>query len=228
MAFFSMIDKKKYRKRQKGLFITFEGPEGSGKTTQMAMLKDYFESRLMNCIVTREPGGTELGEVIRKIVKYHAGSEKIHDETELLLFAASRAQHVKNLIMPALEEDKVVLCDRFLDSTTAYQGYARKLDLNFVDELNRFAIGPCMPDMTVLLDLNPEKGFERTKERNPSLFKQDRIESESLEFHSKVRAAFLDIARKEPDRVKIVQADRPKELIHCEIVELVNNEFGPL
>lgn len=222
-----MIDQKKYRKGQKGLFITFEGPEGSGKTTQMAMLKDYFESRLMNCIVTREPGGTELGEVIRKIVKYHSGAEKIHNETELLLFAASRAQHVRNLIMPMIAENKVVLCDRFLDSTTAYQGYARNLDINFVNALNSFAVGTCMPNLTILLDLKPEKGFDRAKERNPSLFKQDRIENESLDFHIKVREAFLDIAHKNPARVKVVQADRPRELIHCEILELVNNDFGP-
>lgn len=222
-----MIIEKNNEISAKGLFISFEGPEGSGKTTQMALLREYFESRAGNCVVTREPGGTELGENLRKIVKYHTGDEPIYDETEVLLFAASRAQHVRNLIMPALKSGNIVLCDRFMDSTTAYQGYARKLNLKFINALNRFACCGCVPDMTILLDINPETGFERTKQRMSESRSSDRIEAESLEFHKLVREAFLRIAAENPQRIRTVSAENSRELIHSQIVELVNNAFRP-
>ncbi len=211
----------------KGIFITFEGPEGAGKTTQIKLLKNYFEKQGRHCAMTREPGGTALAETLRDILKHHTGDEPVYDETELLLFAASRAQHVRNLIMPETKAGNIVLCDRFYDSTTAYQGYARGMNLDFINKLNHFAVCGCEPDMTILMDLPPEKGFERTATRQETLLKEDRIESEAIEFHQAVRNGFLQIAKNEPDRVKVVPADRDIENIHNNIVELVNNAFGP-
>jgi dTMP kinase len=204
---------------KKGLFITFEGPEGAGKTTQLRMLKEYLESRGRECIITREPGGTPVAEQLREMVKHHNGEEPIFDETELLLFAASRAQHVRYLIKPAVERGAIILCDRFHDSTTAYQGYARGQDLETVERINRFAIGDCMPDITFLLDLPPEEGFKRTASREETMNVHDRLEAESLDFHLKVRDAFKTIAAKEPERFKIVNALDLPENIHSKIVE---------
>jgi dTMP kinase len=212
---------------EKGLFITFEGPEGAGKTTQINLLKEYFESLGRTCVLTREPGGTDVGEQLREIVKHYQGEAKIADETELLLFAASRSQHVRQLIQPEVSRGKIVLCDRFADSTTAYQGYARKMDLDFVKKLNAYAIGECVPNMTILLDLTPEAGFKRTVTRVETLHKEDRIEAEGLDFHRRVRNAFLKIAELEPERVKIVNADDNPENIQTKIRELVSNAFGP-
>ncbi|MCF6174239.1 MAG: dTMP kinase [Victivallaceae bacterium] len=208
---------------KKGCFITFEGPEGAGKSTQVKLLRQALEKRGIQTIVTREPGGTPLAEQLRDIVKYHEGDEPMAAETELLLFAASRAQHVRNLIKPAVAEGKVVICDRFYDSTTAYQGYARSLELDFVQRLNMFAIAGCKPDLTILLDLPPEAGFSRTAARAETQGLNDRLENEALDFHLAVRSAFLTIAEQEPERVKVVSALDAPEVIHCTIMELIEN-----
>jgi dTMP kinase len=208
---------------KKGCFITFEGPEGAGKSTQVKLLRQALGSRGIECLLTREPGGTPLAEQLRDIVKYHEGDEPMAAETELLLFAASRAQHVRNLIKPAIAEGKVVICDRFYDSTTAYQGYARNLELDFVQRLNMFAIAGCKPDLTILLDLPPEAGFSRTAVRAETQGLNDRLENEALDFHLAVRSAFLTIAEQEPERVKVVSALDTPEVIHCTIMELIEN-----
>ena len=191
---------------RKGVFITFEGPECAGKTTQIALLKQHCDQLGRKTLVTREPGGTEVGEELRRIVKHHVGDTAVTDNAEVLLFAASRAQHVERRITPALESGYVVICDRFIDSTTAYQGYARGLDLEFINKLNAFAIGTCVPDATILLDLTPEESRERGRTREETLFVEDRIESEEIDFHRRVRDGFLKIADANPDRVKVVQA----------------------
>lgn len=213
-------------KIQKGIFITFEGIEGSGKSTQIKLLESFFASVGRDCVCTREPGGTELGEKLRDIVKHYNGSEGVADEAELLLFEASRVQLVRKLIEPAVNAGKIVLCDRFYDSTTAYQGYARKQDLDFLHSLNRYASCGRAPDLTFILDLPAEKGLARASDRIGGIL-TDRFEKEDFEFHRMIRDAFLEIARAEPGRVKLVDADRSQEEIQTEIRELVQSAFGP-
>ncbi len=208
---------------RKGFFVTFEGPECAGKTTQIGLLRERFASDFPEMLVTREPGGTELGEELRQIVKHHITDVPVTNEAELLLFSASRAQHVSVRIKPALERGCLVLCDRFFDSTTAYQGYARGLDLGFIGLLNDFAVGDCMPDLTVLLDLPAEESLERSLKREEKLFVEDRFDSETLEFHRKVREGFLRIARKNSRRIKVVSAMDPIQKIHGHIANLISD-----
>lgn len=212
----------------KGIFITFEGPEGAGKTTQVRFLAEYFGLRRRHCITTREPGGTPLAEKLRDIVKSPSGNEKLAAEAELLIFAASRAQHVRHLIQPALAEGKVVLCDRFLDSTTAYQGYARGLDLDTIRRLNDYACCGCKPELTFLLDLDVADGFSRVANRAECAPGQDRFEAEEQSFHKRVREGFLKIAAEEPQRIRVLDAKLPPEQLRTKIVEIVNDSFGPL
>ncbi len=204
-------------------FITFEGPECAGKTTQIRLLEEHFNAAGRRHISTREPGGTVVGEELRRIVKHHVGESAVVDEAELLLFAASRAQHVRKVILPALDQGLAVICDRFTDSTLAYQGYARGLDLGFIRSLNDFAACGCVPDLTVVLDLTPEQSLERGSRRQETLFVEDRIESEKIDFHRRVREGFLRIAREEPERVKVLCAARPVEAIHSDILELLKH-----
>jgi len=207
----------------KGIFITFEGPECAGKTTQIRLLREYCNSIGRKALVTREPGGTEVGEQLRHIVKHHVGDTAVTDEAEVLLFGASRAQHVSKVIKPALERGEVVICDRFADSTTSYQGYARGLDMDFIKRLNNFAVCGCMPDITFLLDLTAEESMERSRNREETLLVEDRIESEKLDFHKRVREGFLKIADENPQRVKIVSAIDSIENIHQKIVDLLKD-----
>ena len=205
---------------EKGFFITFEGPECAGKTTQIRLLERHLSERGKRCFLTREPGGTEVGEQLRYLVKHHPG--EISDETEVLLFAASRAQHVSTVIRPARSMGTVVICDRFMDSTTAYQGKARGLDMDFIARLNAFAVGNCVPDLTILMDLDEVESARRSRERETPLGLDDRIESETLDFHRKVREGFLEIAEAEPERVKVVDASRPIEEVQKNIAALVD------
>lgn len=208
---------------RKGFFITFEGPEGAGKTTQIHLLRAYLVAKwACECVITREPGGTGVAERLRDIVKHHVGEETITDETEVLLFAASRAQHVRNLIIPSIERGAVVLCDRFYDSTTAYQGYGRRQNLEFINELNRYAACGLTPDLTILLDLPPEVGMKRAAGRQETLLVDDRIEAENMAFHRRVREGFLSIAALASERVRVVDADKTPEAVQTNIREVVD------
>ncbi|HHX95405.1 MAG TPA: dTMP kinase [Clostridia bacterium] len=196
-----------------GKLITLEGPEGAGKTTQSDALLQWLVKAGYDLVVTREPGGTDLGRRIRHML-LDAGSD-ITDKAEILLYAADRAQHVEKVIIPALRRGRIVLCDRYIDSTTAYQGYARGLGTEFVEQVNRIATGGLVPDLTLIYDIPPDKGMARKKS---SL---DRLEQEDLEFHRLVREGYLMIARKEPSRVKVINALNDIETVTRESIEAV-------
>ena len=202
---------------ENGLFVTFEGPEGSGKSTQIQMLADRLREQEYEVVVTREPGGTILGEQIRKLL-IEFREEDIADEAELLLFGASRAQHMRRKILPCLKRGGIVLCDRFVDSTTAYQGYARKLDFGFIQNLHAFSLCGRWPDLTFVLDIDVDTSYERMHKRYENTAPvNDRIEAESRAFHTAVREGFLDIAKKNPGRVKVIDANRLPEIIAADL-----------
>ena len=196
----------------KGLFITMEGPDGSGKSTQIQYMKEYFESNGIPCLFTREPGGTAIGEKLRSIILDKANAEMC-DMTEALLYAASRAQHVEELIKPALQQGKVVVCDRFIDSSIAYQGYGRELG-DAVRVINEYAVSGCMPDITFLMELNPSIGKSRI---NADI--QDRLELEKIEFHNRVYEGYKEIAKLYAHRFVEINAARAKEDICADIIE---------
>lgn len=209
--------------KSNGFFITFEGPEGAGKSSQVARLAEYLTSMGRECIITREPGGTGLAELIRQVVKSHNTDEKVHDATELLLIEAARAQHVREKILPALQDGKVVICDRFSDSTCAYQGGARKMDKAVIDYLNDYASAGRKPDLTFLLDLSPEEGFKRISAREKEGF--DRFENEKMDFHNQVREAFLKNAKAEPKRIFVLNAECDRDTIAEQIKKVVNDSL---
>ncbi len=195
-----------------GLFITFEGVEGSGKTTQLELLRQYLDTRGCSILLTREPGGTPTAEAIRNVLLDTANKELV-PMAELLLYAAARAQHVEERIRPALEAGMIVLCDRFSDSTTAYQGIARGLSLELLGQLHHIATNNLRPHLTFLLDMDPEAGLARTRNRG----RNDRIEQESIAFHRRVRDGFLAIADNEPERVLVLDASQELEVLAREI-----------
>ncbi len=203
-----------------GLFVTIEGVEGCGKSTQIRRLRDCLASQGHQVIATREPGGTTTGEAVRRILLDPANTA-LCSMAELLLYEAARAQLVEECIRPALADGKIVLCDRFADSTTAYQGAGRDLPLDMVQELHRIATAGVWPDLTIVLDLPPSDGLARTARR-----KRDRMEAEPLAFHEKVRAGFLRLAELEPDRVKVVDAARSIEAVTEDIRALVTSLMG--
>ena len=210
----------------RGKLITFEGPEGAGKSTQAAMLIAKLEARGIEVIYTREPGGTKLGEAIRGVLQYNAAGEDPCPESEVLLFEASRAQLVRQVIRPALERGAWVICDRFADSTTAYQGFGRGFSVELMETINRFAIGDSAPDMTILLDVNVSLGMQRCAKRQVGKKLQyDRIESEALEFHEKVRQGYLELARRYPERFRKVDAMRHADPIAEDVWKLVGDAF---
>lgn len=212
----------------RGKFITFEGPEGGGKSTQIRRLAARLEAAGHRVLVTREPGGTPTGEAIRQILQHDATGEPISSETELLLFEASRAQLVSHVICPALEKGVWVLCDRFMDSTTAYQGYGRGFDVETVLAINRLAVVGCEPDLTVLLDIETQKGLIRLEGRNRrDKTGHDRIEREASAFHERVRAGFLQLAHKWPERIRIIDAMRAEEEVEAVVWDLVCGALKP-
>ena len=206
------------------LFITFEGIEGSGKTTQIQRLKKYFAQKGIHCKVTREPGGCSIGEKIRKILLNPDHCEMV-PATELLLYEAARAQHVKEVIKPFLEKEGVVLCDRFSDATLAYQGYGRRIDLKWIQRLNHLSSQGIRPDVTFLLDCPSDVGLKRAIQRNRRLKqeREERFEREEIEFHRRVRKGYLAIARKEPRRVKVIDTRQGEEKVFEKIRKIVDN-----
>lgn len=200
----------------RGKFITLEGIEGSGKSTQVKLLVDYLTRHKIEHLTTREPGGTPIAEAIRKILLDPACAEML-PETELLLYCASRAQHTGELILPALKAGKVVISDRYYDSSYAYQGAARELDYEIIDRITAFATFNTIPDLTVLLDLPVEEGMKRITDRQ-----LDRLEQEDLSFHAKVREQFLFIAKKHASRYLVIDALKAPDEIHQEIVRALN------
>ncbi len=200
----SNLRQKMPRKSNKPLFITFEGGDGAGKTTLILSLKQRLEASGAKVISTREPGGTPVGEAIRSIV-LNSGELKVVPKAELLLFLAARAAHVEEVILPALKSGAFVLCDRYNDSTIAYQGSARQLGVSEVTALCDYATGGLTPHLTFYLDLNPELGSERIRKMARA---QDRFEKEKGSFSLKVREAFLQLAKESPDRIKVLDASQ--------------------
>jgi dTMP kinase len=205
-----------------GKFITFEGPEGCGKSTQIGRLADTLSTQGINVVCTREPGGTSTGEAIRNILQHNAAGEALTDRAELLLFAASRAQLVQQEIMPALERGAWVLCDRFIDSTMAYQGFARGMDIETLDRINDFAINLRKPDLTLLLDLDIDRGFERLEKRYADGSQShDRFEQEARDFHLRVRDGYHKLAQREPERFRLINADQQVDGVSSDVWKAV-------
>lgn len=221
-------------------FISFEGGDGSGKTTQLGLLEGYLVSKGMACRSTREPGGTALGRMLRKVL-LEVGRKEIASPTELFLYLADRAQHVQEVISPALDRKTIVLCDRFSDSTLAYQGFGRGIDLDLLRRLNRLASRGIAPDLTFLLDCPVDVGLSRTRKRLPAFHSSnratlgggqagkpesaDRFEQEEVEFHERVRRGFLELARAEPQRVYVLDGSLSIEEVHSRIREIVDEKL---
>lgn len=198
------------------LFISFEGPDGSGKTTLTQRLYQAFLDEGRDVLLTREPGGIELSEKIRDIILDPA-NHTMDKRTEALLYAASRRQHLIEKIVPALEEGKLVLCDRFVDSSLAYQGYARGIGIDEVYKINAFAIESYLPDLTFFLDIDPELGLKRIASRQ----KLDRLEQETLAFHQEVYQGYQEVIRRFPERIKLIDASRDEETVFNEVFGLI-------
>ncbi len=197
--------------KPRGWLVTFEGSEGSGKTTQIGRIASRFEDSGLDVVVTREPGGTEIGEEIRHLLKFAQPGRGMSPETELLLFAASRAQLVREVFVPSLKRGDIILCDRFLDSTTVYQGVGRQIAAEPVHMINTFAVGDIIPDITVVLDLPAEDGFERIKHRATGV--PDRLEQETIGFYRKVREGYLILAKAMPERFVVVDGTESRQKI---------------
>jgi dTMP kinase len=209
-----------------GVFITFEGSEGCGKTTQIHRLADRLKGAGVPILLTREPGGTPLGETIRNLLKFAEEGRDMTPEAELLLFAASRAQLMRRVIEPALAAGSWVIAERFMDSTTVYQGVARRLDYDAVRLINEFAVGDRRPDLTILLDVDTGEARRRLLRRPRPLGSPDRMEQMPTEFYDAVRDGYLILARDEPERFRVIQGGRSVETIEEEIWTHVQGLMG--
>jgi dTMP kinase len=208
----------------KGKFITFEGIEGCGKTTQVDLICGELDSRGKSFLRTREPGGTRIGGEIRKIL-LDPQNKDLDEMTELLLYLADRAQHIAEKILPTLDKGVPVICDRFMDATLAYQGYGRGLDCSRILEMNHAATSGLKPDLTLLIDLPAEKGLERAMKRNRetgAAYSEGRFEEEELSFHNRVREGYLHLAEMDPERFKIVDGDQSPEETCRQILSLID------
>jgi dTMP kinase len=199
--------------KMKGVFITFEGSEGSGKSTQSRLLYNYLKARRLPVLYIREPGGTKIGEKIRKVLLDKKNNNMVMP-TEMLLYMASRAQLVCEVILPALKKGVIIICDRFLDSTLAYQGYGAGLDLAAIKNIGEFATSSVKPDLTIFLDINTRDGLSRTGKT------KDRIEMRPVSYHERVRQGYLELARCQPHRIKVVKVDHFKAETQRQIREL--------
>ena len=208
-----------------GFFLSFEGIEGSGKSTQVALLAQALRAQGHEVVVTREPGGTAVGQVLRRLL-LQPSATPLAPGAELLLMLADRAQHVQEVVLPGLQANKIVLCDRFVDSTLAYQGHGRGIEPGLLARLNAFACDGCMPTLTFVLDLPVTEGLRRAQQRRSGTETVDHFEAESIEFHQRVRIGYLEVAHKEPQRVCIVDATRSVETIHQEILAIVENRLN--
>lgn len=208
---------------QRNFFITFEGGEGAGKTSVLKAISERLSDKRIEALLTREPGGIEIAEKIRAVILDPAHTE-MHERTEALLYAAARAQHFYEKIVPALEQGKHVLCDRFIDSSLAYQGYARKIGVDDVLAINEFAIGKRLPDVTIFFNIAPEKGLARIHAtRSDEL---NRLDVEGLAFHQKVYEGYEEAMRRYPDRYRIINADQPLEQVIEDVWMILNPIIG--
>ncbi|WP_010681090.1 dTMP kinase [Acetivibrio cellulolyticus] len=197
---------------KRGLFITTEGTDGSGKTTQIKLIESYLKGKGFEVVVTREPGGTSIGEKIRSIILDTENSDMAYI-TEMMLYASARAQLVNELIKPSLSEGKVVICDRFIDSSYVYQGFGRNIDIELIERVNRIALDGIMPDVTLFFDIDPEVALERRIQSTGA----DRIEREAMDFHRKVYNGYKKLASMYPDRIKAIESNRNIEEIFSDV-----------
>ncbi|MEF2232035.1 MAG: dTMP kinase [Pseudodesulfovibrio sp.] len=207
------------------MFVTFEGIEGTGKTTQVARVREYFEAKGREVFLTREPGGSRVGRELRKML-LHVDNKDLTPVTELFLYLADRAQHVAQVIRPALEEGKVVLCDRFADSTVVYQGYGRGLETRVLQQLNEVAVDGLWPDLTIVLDIDPEIGLKRAMLRNleKGVAKEEgRFEAEHLNFHKRIREGYLTWAALHRDRIRVIKASATPDEVFARVRDAVES-----
>jgi len=203
------------------MFITFEGPEGSGKSTVLSAVQKKLKDKSIDVMATREPGGIRISEQIRNVI-LDVHNTEMDARTEALLYAASRRQHLMEKIWPALEQGKVVLCDRFIDSSLAYQGYGRKLGTDKIMEINEFAIESRMPDLTIFIDLPPSVGLDRVFDNHRNV---DRLDLESLDFHERVYVGYKELIKKYPDRIKVVDGNRSIDDVVDDVLSLIDTLF---
>lgn len=209
------------------MFITLEGIEGSGKTTQVGHMLAFLASKGLACIATREPGGTQIGKKIRAIL-LDPESKEMEPLVELLLYTADRTQHVKEIILPLLSAGKTVICDRYYDATVVYQGFARGIKIDLIRELHQSILNDLKPDMTILLDLPIKIGLARAWQQIESGTRaglETRFEEETLAFHEKVRSGYLELARLEPERFRVVDASRDENQVRTEIIDILATEY---
>ncbi len=210
------------------MFISFEGIEGSGKTTHAKHTVRFLKDKGHDCVITREPGGTRIGEKIRAIL-LDPLSRDMDPLAELLLYTADRAQHIKEYILPLLSDGKMVLCDRYYDATMAYQGFARGLDIDLIDTMHKLLFENLKPDLTLLLDLPPEIGLERAwKQINNGnrISEETRFEEERLSFHRRVREGYLELSRREPERFRVIDASKKEHEVRKEIIKILAVEIN--